>query len=432
MDELYDYLNRIGLSGGEIQIQKKIYSLDLKELIPLANNASFLLSKASSLKIKKHSFFNFSVSSSLSGVSFCCTSTACRLERINKLSMFASMYADTVVIPKFLRPLPEDLKIRNRQQESNLYETVANDFLAFINLKSLIDEGIIIVNSEGSGCCDNCAKEHFREIIDGLKIKLKNEVSFILENRHTLLIKQKKHYSDIKFFTFPQDWGEKLKIGKFPYNFSDKEAQNLQIFEKFFAPIVNDVIGQKNYLQKFNLSYLTNREVDADIIGLKNGKKEQEVNKAILSGLSHVIPYIEGANIEKILEIRRKDGSAFVSYRDAFGTLIKQTSNIQDEKKIKEAVRDIVLPEVNKVKRLVEINKKNFMKKAKGTVYFDLAVITAGIIAQDFLKMDLGTIASIAGLTTAHDIVDSILSSKSTPDEAKQNSYYFLWKISNT
>lgn len=428
MDQLSDFLKVKGINGKHEEIARKIFSLPFNKLIDLTEQTFDMGSKYAELEKIKPSLFNFSASSSLSGVAYCCPALDCRVRSIDKISLFASMYADTIFIPNFLRKIPPDINIQSSKQKNWLYQAVVNDFVAFLKFEPLLREGIIRINPYGTHYCPKCKAEYMGKLIRHVSQNLKDEIYFSIIEKGVIELVQKQNYVDGTISDISMT-GALKNISEFPYRLTDQEVNDLKLLEETFGPILEDVLEQKNPINELGFSYLTNRGIDTEILGLMNKEKEKNLNKILLEGLSHLLPYIQGVSIQEVLEIRNKDGSAFIQYRDAFKRTIKQTAQVTSSIEVGEAVQDIIIPEVNKIQRLLDINKERFSKKAKRSLIFDAITITAGLVGQHFLNMDANVVNSIAGVKTVHDVYNLHSESKEEPKEVKENSYYFLWQI---
>ncbi len=214
-----------------------------------------------------------------------------------------------------------------------------------------------------------------------------------------------------------------------PYTFTRKETGILGLNDLLLSPIFNDLILQKYAMVKYNISYLTNRKLETEIInGLKITGSNEETDKFILEGLSHELPFVKNADISKLLNLRKKESGAFTAYRDAVREVFLGLKNEKDINVVKKAVQDNIIPKVHKIERLIETHKDSLKDKLKGELIFDAIIISAGYFANS-AGLNLAEIAG--GLFTAKDIFTDILPLTSNPIEIKRNDYYFLWKLKN-
>lgn len=442
MKEFFEYLNKVDIRHPS-EVEGKIYKLPVNKVIELLKNC-YNLVNLSRPQFDSTSIFNFSANTPLSGGVRPCSCIECRLKNAYKLSILAALYSDTVVVPNlFDYSHHAKFNFKNKDQEFNFYNRVAGDIIVFLHFKPLIEVGIIQVNPTVISLCRECLlktlkeeknlKQNFNLIERKLENNLKRKIKFIFDTPKSIVIQDSEKYTDtevIEFSILPSEF--KKYIGKIPYTFNTKEAKKLGLFrEMIFNSAFDDLILQKYSLGARGLSYLTNRRIDSEIIEAVS-QKDKNYNRAMVEGLTHSLPFLEGVDIEKILRVRKEDNLAFRVYRDAIKKLIKETEDTDSEKSLREAVNDIVIPEVNKIENIINNSKRYFRRKAKHKIIFDSIVISIGMLGSTFFSFDVGQlIKALGGTFLAKDILKDLSSASNIPIEARNNNYYFLWKIKN-
>ena len=441
MDSFYEYLKSIGIKS-ESDIFNVFKKLKDTEIIDIALNCYKLTETRPNLN--NGSFFNFTASTSISGGVFPCSAIDCRLRNVYELSVFAALYADKILIPNYFEYMHNfSGNFKSKEHFIKFINILIGDLILMLNLKPLINEGIVCINPRTRYYCDNCLKEQLTQEKDIDKIfkKIENKVSsnviknvtFTLDFSGTIITSGGKDYlstETLKFIKLPQSLKKYIK--KSPHTFSAREVKNLKLYEPFVNPALDDLIFQKYLMLKHDVVYLTNRRFEADLINILETDTEKEtLGKVILEGLSHELPFVRNADISKLLKIRKNENSAFISYRDALKNTLIEVSSEKNVRKIKKIMRDNVIPEVNKIDRIIKTHKDDLGIKIKGKVLFNGMIITSGLFAKTFFGLDIPNIITVAlgGIFTVKDIFPDLLSSLTIPIEAKRNNFYFLWKL---
>lgn len=378
------------------------------------------------------SVFNFSPSSSLSGVSYCCSSSDCRFNRIDRLSTFAALYLDKLIIPGFILKLPDEL-ITKIESNSQAFRTeLIQGIQAIFQYKPLMDAGIAVVTYDRSGLCPDCFTNSVNELSLRLYKKIKANVGFTYIRNGVVSIQQKNGYTDIYARASQVSTNFKGKKMEYPYVVHDA-SQHHELFKSFFNPIVSDIVLHRESIINGRSSYLTNRVADGEILEIaKYRTADQNTSSSLLSGMRHILPFIEGSTIDRIIELRQKDGEAFVLYRESIRQLFKSVHN-GDAKVVKEAVEDLVKPEILKINRLITVHRDKFARKLKRQVIYNSLMLTAGVAASILTKSYEPLVGSSAliGFHPLSDTTETLIEARRIPDEAKTNAYYFLWKLVN-
>jgi len=432
MMAVFDFLKQRGLSSSD-QINNKIFSTNLSDLAKL-NDDLVNLMPPNHLDSMPGSVFNFSPSSSLSGVAHCCNSLECRLRTIQQISTFAAMYSDRLIIPSFILKIPESSLPTTDNGLKAMQDDVSQNIHALFYYKPLIDAGIVVLTYDRSGFCNDCFNKQTKILTKKLKQLIGALVSYELFDKNTLVLKQAKKYTDLPIKVFRNNLKHIPKDTKYPYRFSSDEVEKYKLFEDFFSPIVQDILRHRGSVINSKTSYLTNRMADGEIIELAkyHNKTNTSTSLALLQGMKHVVPNIENADLKKVIELRLKDGEAFIIYRDSMRRLFNEVKS-EDPKIIREAFNDIVAPEIVKIQRLIRLHREKFSRKLNRQVAFNSIALAVGVAASLAAKSPdlLLSSSSLIGLHSLADTTKTMHEGRDIPDEAKMNSYYFLWKVIN-
>src|SRR5690606_13222480 len=91
-----------------------------------------------------------------------------------------------------------------------------------------------------------------------------------------------------------------------PPNFALKHG----VIRLVSSAVIDDIIMQNIWVNKDNLTYLTNRTIDIDIINHLHIPSDVQTSDSMLEGLSHTLPIVEDVPLDKLIELRIKDGEA--------------------------------------------------------------------------------------------------------------------------
>src|SRR5690606_11599909 len=76
----------------------------------------------------------------------------------------------------------------------------------------------------------------------------------------------------------------------------------------------------------FNVRYLTDRPVDADLLYLLDEGPRAAHRPYLGARVDHTLPFIDGLDTKTILKLRSEEGEAFEVYRDRVRTLVEDTT----------------------------------------------------------------------------------------------------------
>jgi hypothetical protein len=442
MDQFYKHLEALKIYSGP-DVFAVVPEMEVKEIVKLGMDCYLLTESDASMTIDE-GIFNFSASSAICGGVYPCAEIPCRLKNVYELSVFAALYADKVLIPNFFEHLHDlDPKFTSGEGFFNFTNRLMGDIVLMLDLKPLIQEGIVCINPRMKTYCNHCVKlkisqekkfvNFFKRIEKKLAPKIYKQVKFTLDTNNSIVIKADKSYvatEALRFIVLPPVFKKYIK--KIPYTFNAGEVEKLGLNELLLVPIFNDLILQKCSMDQFNISYLTNRKLETEIINCLEIEVENEKqDRLILDALAHELPFVKNADIGKLLEMRKKEKGAFVAYRDAVRKTFMAVKGEKNINVVKKAVQDNIIPEVNKIERIIEIHKNDLRHKLKGEIAFDAIVISAGLFATS-IGADLNEVVkAFGGIFTTKTLFGDALPLTSAPKEAQGKEYYFLWKLKN-
>ncbi len=272
------------------------------------------------------------------------------------------------------------------------------------------------------------------EAIEALKEKYTSEVNFVstfdfsgplvVASGPENLIEHSR--LNIRVRKIPKNLRKKFRKGQ-EFFLRKEEVEELGIANIFVYNIIDDLARQNRFGSNLKTNYLTQRKVDFSvakrIYERKNGS-----NLMFSDHFSHHIPVAINANLEALVQFRRNEDNSFQIYRDALFKAMND-SKAEDELKMSQAFSDIVAPEINKIKRLVETNKKHLRKGMADDI----------IIAGGFLGLSIYTgmtstsigamMTALGGIHFPRNLYTKVADSIRDPKNVSESSFYFLWDL---
>lgn len=439
MEKLYEYLetNKLNDAPSVYEFLPKLSNKKLNKLI----DGIIVRIPPSQYKKRESSLFSFSANSTLAGMPFPCEDIKCRLENVDQLARFASLYSDQVIIPS---PFDHYLTC-----DSINIECLIGDLLILNYLRPLVEQGIICFSTSLFTICKDCLEDFTRredEFNSNLAIIKQILEDEYLKNIQGLLIWEGK---PVIYITGPESYGFH---GSLVFSFRDYIPEQISavlnkkmpvplsvgmIKEVFLSvltsPILEDLSIQNVLLDKTGYNYLTHRDIDVQLINALHGEDKVKISNNIISGLVHEIPILANASLDGILKLRNEEGESFKVYRDAVSSILRKADDI-GQSQFREAYQDIVLPELDKINLTIANNKKTIISSLKDDLLILGGVISfglyAGIISPEASKFltNIGACAVGGGAFLANEFA-KVKKLYNEPDAVKENKFYFLWKL---
>lgn len=440
--ELFKLLSKKGIDSGPAAFSV-VDTLTYEEAFHLAMDC--FESITSCAPTDNNKLFRFAPISSISGGKSPCNSVSCRLEAAYSLSLIGVLYADHIVLPNFFDYIYymvyADRKIPETEEEMAQFAyNLASDIAVYYQYRPLFEAGIASINNTMLPMCVDCHNRHIKEsqafqedlegVLKSVESIVKKKVRFIFDEFDYITIENDDNYLGGEL-----GWGARKKLLKemqkhssqLPYLLSDRDVRKFGLRDKIITDSINDILEYDYYPDLKSCTYLTNRQLDIDLIEKtkKHSKSAKLTNKF---PVYHEVPYLEDIVLEDLVAFRMSNTESFQVYRDAVTELIKKDS--EEEAKI--YFRETVSPAINTIENAIAANKEHFRGRAGKKVTIRSVVALAGIATTNLLGLPIETALSVAGTTgflTSSDIIEDIKSTNETPTEARTNSFYFLWGI---
>jgi len=391
------------------------------------------------------SIFDFVANSSLSGGRHPCISPECRLSSVDTLARFASLYSDSVLIHDPFATIFPHSQIEDIDIESRVKSELVIAIAKLIQLEPLIQKGIIGFASSEYHFCEECYQTHIKDlefernrdnINSVLKQRILREVDFkavISDGMPVIEVNGPEdivnHGVSILLLSGNDAFSEFVikKATRKSSLFSKKELQKYALVETLVDPIMSDLTIQSYYSEVYGTQYVTDNEVDFDILSTLNSSKVNTLSAALAEGFSHSVPYLSDIEISRLLELREKEGESFNVYRDSFSKAIQSVTD-PDIDKVRQAFNDIVRPDLNNIELTIKNSRKLLWGSVTKDLVFGAGFITVGLFTG-LLPPNIGEIvAAVGGFNYIAGSLDKIIQLGQEPSEIRSNKYYFLWK----
>ncbi len=434
LEEIFDYMevNSLDLNSAA----KTIEEASGEKLIDLINGLSSLIPDKASIV---DSPFQFVANSSMAGGKSPCIVTACRLDKVAALSQFAALYAEKILIP---RPFDDLSGLEPDDIDNDLREDINARVLIIHFLRPLLKQGLVGFVSNTHYCMD-CYSRQLGDVAGEFKVKFESIFDYLIELyskevKYSLVKHDGYHLIEIEgsenlvehrsSALFLDDNSELVKaIGKTgKKNITAEESIEYGLASGLAGEIMNDLLIHNWHAVQDGSNYITNREIDENIFSRVRGYSSNQLNQSINKALSHSLPVLSGASLDKLISLRINEGESFQVYRDALSSTLnnKHLSLIEFE----QAFADVVRPEINKINLSIKNSRKLLVDSVRQDVVLGTGFVSLGLFGG-FLPPNIGElVAALGGFQYASDLVGKVNSLTKEPEDISSEQFYFLWK----
>lgn len=311
------------------------------------------------------------------------------------------------------------------------------DVCLLLKLRPLVENNIIKFSSEYlclcSSCLDKLAKE---EVSFGENMSLVEE---ILIEEYLDNVDYTVNYVDEEPFVEISGPEKYIIHGKSFVHFRNyipdsikglaKKGRSIQLpksaiiesglLESLTSPIFEDLYHQNSLVNLYDISYLTNRDIDFDILNALHSKEDAQKSTNLMEGLTHLLPVLRDTSIEKIVNLRLKDGEAFSVYRDSLSSVVKGNHNY-NSKELKGIFRDKINPELNKIEQTIKRNRKHLTGSIVKDIIFVSSIASIGLYSG-LLPKDIGKIvAAVGGTRLLYDMYNKMGKALTSDEEIEK------------
>ncbi|CAI1832273.1 hypothetical protein [Serratia ficaria] len=440
--EEFDVAIRLGVKGN---IEGTLLNADSDYVFELAETLYLITCYHFRFDGKPNENFSFVANSSLSGGRHPCSAPGCRIDKLDQLISFSSLYSDEVYIQNPFEEIVtsgvDNLCLASRQ------ELVAGIY-NYLYLRPLIKRGIIKYAQNMVSLCH----DHHISLAEPLREKIINKENQLYNLLHDFLLETcevaldmtdtNKPFFEIKGSTSIIDHGtmyfylleplgeyiEHLCSKVMPYKFTKKEVIDEGILRLVIDPIIKDLSDQEWHSAFYGTSYLCDNQIQMDIASKLNSAVYKANSTSFGSAVNHYLPTIQSKSTDDILALRDKEAEAFHVYRDKINTLIKKGGG-WSEREISELFRDQILPEINIIEKKVRDWKTKTRSGLRDKIIIGSGAISfglySGMLPHDFSHLFAAAGGGAALVSAAIDLSKTLKGK----EEARSNDFYFLWHV---
>ena len=263
--------------------------------------------------------FSFIANTGLSGGPFPCRRAECRLTRADALGRFAALYADKVLIRD---PLELFVHLQDHV-DAEMLPNLADSLRVLYLLRPLLEAELIDLASGTLRVCPNCyrnllaengiAPERFDRAKDALSDRFVREVSVVIRRlAHGAYLEMRGPEALIEHGSGawgPLDPGELLAKKKSGAKLSTAEMRKTRALSSFVRSIVDDIALENLFSHRYGVAYLTDREIDFEVLKAVNRPADNRLNHALVSGLAHTLPVVHEVGFQDLLKLRQEEGA---------------------------------------------------------------------------------------------------------------------------
>lgn len=418
--------------------------------------------------------FVFAANDSLSGRSIPLCSGKARIMKVEQLSRFAALHADSLLLRDPFEWYPQAEVIVDKEgnrtlmgrdlepqdfSAHHLRDHLIDDVRFLIFIEPLFESGIAGFSKSEMHWCPNCV----RAAVDSgeisalvqkpdeiawqkriAKLVRRIERAFVVQgttlvhqhgdHAHATIVMPEGMLEYDQFQTIVDLPPNLAKRATQPIRASMKDARKLGLFNDEIDRIIDDLSMQNATANRFNCQYITDRALDLELMDIISDKRARSFNRAAVEALSHPLAFVDQVPLDRILKLRKDEGESFLVYRDAVREVLSSGQG-KSSTELRELFDDTVRPELNKI----DLTVKNARKRMATSTLIDLTIAFASVSIAAFSGLlpaklgipkeilDVG--AALGGWKGATSLASNIAQIRSTPKEVTDSKYAFLWKM---
>ncbi|QQS38823.1 hypothetical protein IPM62_05595 [Candidatus Woesebacteria bacterium] len=328
------------------------------------------------------SLFNFSASISLSGGDKSCGAWECRINKVQEIAAFSSLYADTLTLHNpfdfvyfYINPV-NNFRIAERKFRN---ESIVAFSIA-LNFKYLIERKLMLFSKTTNLMCSECVTkkdQYLLSIENKLKDIAKNKLYPIINNFDIKYGDNFYNLEGIKdilgeeifnhFEVFPKYL---IKDGIKVNNTRQLKYDNYLI-QNLIGNAINSLLFQKfGNINAVSQTYLTTNLFESRL--LENLGSTSENNT--LNLLAHGLPVLQSKSLEDIIKIREKHKDEFISFREHLYDILEKASFFKTQVEYNAFVNNKLYSELKDLIQIQNEAKKKFIRKGFITGVFLSAI----------------------------------------------------------
>lgn len=386
----------------------------------------------------------FTPSFEFTGDSSTCQNPECIEITATNLLRFSCLYSDKIFIWSPFEKHLVDGSISKFQKFC-----IANDIRTILIYKEVILAGFIeIVKFDSFHFCSDCYSQYVEQhhtSYDNLRNELFKRVKNLYKEKCQYFIGDNigNGFGSLNVETKEEKYlihkpiTSQFEITSSPHLLKAVKRKSKRIYrnelEKFegftghIDSIVSKIINQNFLSEVTNSHFLTNNEVDMEIVSNFNQQIDNKKHFDLQNSLSHSLPFLNDLPVSAIIELREKDGESFKNYRYEIQHLYKNANDL-NQSELKEYFSDIIRPKLNSIDLTINTFKKTRRKSIIHNAVAAGAYLYAGSFGL-FESTFANSLSALGGFNHGVKFQNNILNSE--PKEIRNEKFYFLWKLTN-
>lgn len=448
MNSVYELLENRGLATEKSILERypKWSPQEVTELNLSLDNALRQEKQKLGGETSAASEFRFLASASFRGDSGC-DAMDCRVASTRALAKYAALYCDEVIFPVRASPAPVH-EGGDRFSDYNL----AGTLLCLRELRPLVEAGVVRLVPTSLYLCDACARRLFSEVsvaeksvrrfiektakafsvyraavppeFPGILLEIRGPDAFLQHGRQfTMFVKAPAWAENVKA---PRSSTGRVKL-------PNELVRRAGILEGTFSRFVADAAVHSVYGARYQAKYLTNLPGEAAIISRLNELPPEDAGvNALLTKLTHRIPFLDDLHAQEILRLRGENREPFEQYRLALGKIIREYVKTRKQLSGTEAdeiYADILAPALARLQTVAREHRRSSRSKAVKSALYAAALITVGAYAGHLSAPISTMLETLTGAELLRSTVDTISSVERDSSAARSDNFYFLFRL---
>lgn len=450
---LFESLEKAGLiKKGKIHIDSAL-SIQFSKLLDLLDAISSDFVKPA--EEFRPSIHTHCASLGMGGTRDECSALGCRQKDLNELARFAALYSDKVFIHNFLANHTPSWGHPPEEDSLDFRRDLIEDIQLLLFIRSLLETNKIVLFTPPATTCPYCyAKELFGSKADK---RLQHAISSLSRDLYKQMVVEFyadefgygakyntesglfRHQTHVRAFEeLPTPVSSKLELieqlqrGQ-SVTLSRKLKHELALHKELADDVLNSLRYQMSVADIVGASFLTHRDVDVKVLSYISSDIELDQRNAIvMKHLGSIVPFVGDVPISKLLRLRQREEEAFLSFRLALDTMLKEVTMQKGsltERDAQSLYADVIAPELATLDRKVKEAKRDLVKTPLVTAVSAAAMITFGVYSG-MVPAELSQIASALGLAKiAYDTVNKAGELLDVEKSIRPERFYFLWKV---
>jgi hypothetical protein len=382
-----------------------------------------------------NSLLTSSASASMSGESGCAR-YSCRAKKLDALARYAALYAQQVILPlRFERPSEQSHAAVTRDR-------LERAISAILHLRDLVAAGIVVPIVPTIHLCEQCSKRAFAEYQQGLAAAQQQarshqrEFTFVYEEPadgfcvlHTSGPERYIEHGQLHsvYSTRPAWIPNHVRAGE-QFRVSVATAKRAGLVDGLFTDFASDAFMHQHYTRRFNATYLTDLEGEAEFFHILSAQDARTLRTAALCAqLTHELPIFTDLSIKDVLRIRAEIPESFVAYREKLTSVVWKYASHAEKISRNEAAdiyNDELRPAIADLTAAATAERTRRIRKSMLLAAIAIGVVSLGATGMLNVPQITALIGGAAGMQAVNEI-----SNLGKGAMAANSSYFFLFKL---